>query len=82
MSGAPPGDRPLNPPIDIDAARIAALLDLDVATFRQLMADGKIASLCERGTGADAGRWRATFWYGGRRARLVVDPKGRILGEG
>ncbi|KFN49921.1 DUF6522 family protein [Arenimonas composti] len=82
MSGPLPDDRAPNPPIDIDAARVAALLDLEVGAFRALMADGKVTVLCERGTGADAGRWRATFWYGGRRARLVVDPKGRILDEG
>ena len=66
-------------PIDIDAARVAALLSLPVEEFRTLMANGKIATLCERGTGSDEGRWRATFWHGSARARLVVDAEGRIL---
>lgn len=67
--------------IELDGARIAALLDLEVDAFRRLMADGKITTLCERGTGDDTGRWRATFWYGTRRVRLVVDARGRVLGE-
>ena len=66
-------------PIDIDAARVSALLGLEVEAFRTLMANGKIATLCERGTGPDEGRWRATFWHGSVRARLVVDPEGHIL---
>ncbi len=67
------------PPIDVDGARIAGLLGLEVDEFRTLMARGKIATLCERGTGDDAGRWRATFWHGARRARLIVDAAGAIL---
>ena len=66
-------------PIDVDAARVAALLGREVEAFRTLMANGKIATLCERGTGDDEGRWRATFWHGSARARLVVDARGRIL---
>ena len=54
-------------------------MGLDVAAFRQLMDDGKITVLCERGTGEDAGTWRASFYYGGRRARFVVDAQGNPL---
>ena len=46
------------------------------------MANGKIATLCEGGTGDDEGRWRATFWHGRARARLVVDAEGRIIATG
>jgi hypothetical protein len=74
-------DDPDAPSIAIDAARVARGLGLDVAAFRQLMADRKIALLCERGTGADTGRWRATFYLGERRLRLVVDAQGNVLGE-
>jgi hypothetical protein len=70
-----------NPAIDIDGARVARTLELDVETFRKLMGDGKISVLCERGTGADAGRYRASFYYGGKRARFVVDEAGRVLDE-
>jgi len=75
-------DDPREPSIEIDAARVARDLGLDLAAFRQLMADRKITVLCERGTGEDAGRWRATFYHGDRRLRLVVDAQGNVLTEG
>ena len=77
-----PAAKPATAPIDIDAARVAALLSLPVDEFRTLMANGKIATLCEGGTGDDEGRWRATFWHGRARARLVVDAEGRIIATG
>lgn len=74
-------DDPRTPPIEIDGAHVAHRLGLDVAAFRQLMARRKIAVLCERGTGEDAGCWRATFYHGERRVRLVVDAEGTVLRE-
>lgn len=68
-------DTPTRPP-DIDGAMVASRLGLDVAAFRQLMANGKITVLCERGTGQDAGTWRATFYHGKQRARFVIDAHG------
>lgn len=62
--------------IEVDAALIAPGLGLDVDGFRRLMAAQRIAVLCERGTGADAGRVRGTFYYAGRRVRIVVDAAG------
>lgn len=72
---------PRDAPIEIDATRIAPGLRLEVAAFRQLMADRKVTVLCERGTGEDAGRWRASFYYDGRRVRLVLDAEGNVLDE-
>ena len=72
---------PREPPIEVDAARIAAGLGLDVDAFRKLMEHRKITVLCERGTGEDSGRWRASFYHDGRRVRLVVDAGGNILAE-
>lgn len=69
------------PEIIVDGARVAEALGLTTAAFRQLMEDRKIAVLCERGTGEDAGLFRATFYHEGQRARLVVDGEGRIVGE-
>ena len=46
------------------------------AEFRRLMEQGRISTLCERGVGEDAGLYRASFYYGDRRARLVVDASG------
>jgi len=71
----PAMDSPIS--LDIDGALVAREIGLEVAEFRRLMDEGKIAVLCERGTGEDAGRYRASFYYGERRARLVVDSRGR-----
>ena len=43
------------------------------------MRAGKITSLSERGTDADLGRHRLTFFSEHRRFRLVVDDSGTIL---
>jgi hypothetical protein len=38
--------------------------------------------LCERGTGEDAGLYRASFYHEGKRVRLVVDGDGNpVLGR-
>ena len=67
------------PSIEIEGAVVALALGLDVDVFRQLMADRKITTLCERGTGPDGGRYRASFYHADRRVRLVVDEGGRVL---
>ena len=66
------------PAIEIDAALVAPRLGLTVAEFRQLMDQRRITVLCERGVGEDAGRYRASFYYGDRRVRLVVEAAGRM----
>lgn len=65
--------------IAIDGEVVARALGLEVGAFRQLMEDRKITVLCERGTGEDAGLYRATFYYRQLRARLVVDEAGRVV---
>ena len=62
--------------LEIDAALVAYQLQLDVAEFRRLMDQRKITVLCERGVGEDSGTYRASFYYGTRCARLVVDSDG------
>ena len=66
-----------SPNLEIDGAMVARELGLETGQFRQLMADGKISVLCEKGTGEDSGTWRASFYHGKRRARFVVDSRGR-----
>jgi hypothetical protein len=65
--------------IEIEGAVVAHALGLEVDAFRQLMTDRKITMLCERGTGEDSGCYRATFYHGSRRVRLVVDQDGYVL---
>lgn len=71
-------ERPLE--IPIDGGLVARELGLDVAAFRALMEERRITVLCERGTGEDAGLYRASFYHEGRRARVVVDGTGTPVG--
>ncbi len=64
--------------IEIDAAIVAEAFGLDTPGFRKLMEQHKISVLCERGTGDDAGRFRASFYLGRTRVRLVVDSDGNL----
>ena len=66
--------------IGIDGTRVAQGFGLDVDTFRRLMDERAVTLLCERGTGEDAGLYRATFYHGTKRARVVVDRQGRFVG--
>lgn len=71
--------RPSSPQLHVDAALVAQCLQMDVAQFRTLMDRRQISVLCERGTGEDAGTYRATFYHGRQRARLLLDARGRVL---
>lgn len=64
--------------LEVDATLVARGLELDVDTFRQLMDERSIAVLCERGTSEDAGLYRASFYHGARRVRMVLDREGRL----
>ena len=66
-----------HPEIEVDGALVARGLGLDVERFRELMSVRKISVLCERGTDEDSGLYRASFYYQGRRMRLVVDAQGQ-----
>lgn len=65
--------------IEIDGARVARGLRLEVAVFRRLLDAHKIRVLCERGTGEHAGLHRVSFYHEGRRVRLVVDAAGNLV---
>ncbi len=60
------------PAFEIDGALVAHTLGLEVTEFRRLMSAGKIPVLCERGEDEDAGRVRASFYHGRRRARFLL----------
>jgi Family of unknown function (DUF6522) len=65
--------------VQVDASVIAEGLGLALPLFRQQMQAGKITSLSERGTDADLGRHRLTFFSKHRRFRLVIDDSGAII---
>ena len=73
----------LNPNLEIEiaAAPIATALDLPVDMFLQLLKQHKIDQLCERGTGDDAGLYRASFYHAGKRVRVVLDRDGQQQGD-
>ena len=62
--------------VEIDGALVARGFGLAIDAFRKLMEDRQVTLLCERGTGEDAGLYRASFYYAGKRVRLVVDADG------
>lgn len=65
--------------VQIDASVIAEGLGITLPLLRQQMQAGEITSLAERGTDADNGRHRLTFFSAHRRFRLVVDAEGAII---
>lgn len=73
----------LNPKfeIEIDGSMIAAALGLDQDTFFHLLEIRKIDQLCERGTDEDEGLYRASFYYENKRARVIVDRSGKLIGS-
>lgn len=64
---------------EVDAAIIAAAFGLDPADLQDRMRAGDVVSLCERGEGTDAGRFRLTFRHAGRVLRLTLDSDGHLL---
>lgn len=78
-------ERPLPPShdymatIEIDARIIAEGLGMAPDQVEPARQQGTITTLCERGTGDDAGLVRVTFYLGKRRLRLVVDARGSVL---
>ena len=65
--------------VQVDAFVIADGLGITLPVLRQQMRAGKITSLSERGTDADRGRHRLTFFSEHRRFRLVIDDSGAII---
>ncbi|MDO5642952.1 MAG: DUF6522 family protein [Paracoccus sp. (in: a-proteobacteria)] len=63
----------------VAAPIIAEGLDLPEHAIARAMASGKITTQHERGEGADAGRFRLSFFYKNKVLRLTVDETGHIL---
>ena len=76
-----PADAAARAGVEVDAALVAAGLGLAPEQVPAMVADRRIATLCERGTGEDAGRFRFTFYFGQQRFRLVTDAAGRPVTE-
>jgi uncharacterized protein DUF6522 len=63
----------------VDATVLGPLLKLAPADIPGLMKGGSITSICEQGVDEDVGRFRLTFFFGSRRARVNLDAGGNIL---
>ncbi len=66
----------------VDATLLESAFKLPVSKVRTLMQDGHITSSSEKGQGEDEGRWRITFYYGGRALRLTLNSDGTIKTRG
>ena len=58
--------------IQVDASIIGQHLGLEPYEVQRLMREGKLTSSFERGVDEDEGRYRLTFFHGGRRLRLII----------
>ncbi len=63
----------------VDAEIVGRAFGLPPAEVPSKLRAGQITSRCETGVDEDAGRWRLTFYCGGKALRLVVDENGTIL---
>ncbi|SFE48913.1 DUF6522 family protein [Roseivivax sediminis] len=63
----------------VDAGLVGAAFDVPAAEVPEKLRTGAITSRCETGMDEDAGRWRLTFYSGGKALRLVVDAEGTVL---
>ena len=63
----------------IDAALLGNLLNLPSEDVPSLMRDNQITAICERGEGEHDGRFRLTFFFEGRRARLEINDCGYVV---
>jgi hypothetical protein len=65
--------------IQVDASVVGQNLGLELFEVQKLLREGKLTSSCERGIDEDDGHYRLTFFYGGRRLRLIIDEAGRVI---
>ena len=65
--------------IEVDAAIVGEGLKIDPSAVQRLMRESEITSRSERGVAEDAGLMRLTFFYRGRRLRIIVDDTGAIV---
>ena len=63
----------------VDANDLGPLLGLEPSAVPENMRNGEITSRSETGVGEDAGNVRLTFWYRGRRVRLICDLSGEVI---
>lgn len=68
-----------NEAFEVDAALVAEAFGLAPAEVLAQLRNGAITSLCEKGEGEDAGRFRLSFFSKTCRFSLIVDETGALL---
>ena len=68
-----------NGAVEISADLIAEGLSVAPQDILALMRAGEITSLHEQGVDRDAGRTRLTFFYKGRRFRIIINADGHVI---
>ena len=63
----------------VEAELLGQEFGLPVDEIAERMRDGRITSRCDKGEGADSGRWRLTFFHAGRALRLTLGADLQIL---
>lgn len=64
---------------EVDAGLLGSSFGIEPAQVPALLRAARITSRFETGEAEDAGRYRLTFYYGGRGLRLTVDADGALL---
>jgi uncharacterized protein (DUF2249 family) len=65
--------------ITVPAEPVAAKFDLTPEAFMLKLRSGLVSQKTEEGAGEDAGRYRLTFAFRGRRVAVVIGPSGEVL---
>ena len=63
----------------VQAELLGEAFGVEAEKIQKAMRAESITSRSEVGTGVDKGRWRLTFYYGGRACRFTVDGNGLVL---
>lgn len=71
------GDKDLT----VDCRTLAPILGVQPADIPELLRARAITSLCEKGIDENKGEFRLTFFFKGRRARILVGPSGKVMGR-
>ena len=70
---------PTDEGFQVEVELIAEGFGLTPDEVNRRMRDGRMTSRCEKGMGEDAGRWRLTFYSGGRTLRLTLGPDLQVI---
>lgn len=65
--------------LTVDSRTLAPMLGVQPADIPELLRSRAITSVCEKGIDENEGEFRLTFFFKGRRARILVGPTGEVM---